>query len=189
MPDDRRPPGSGLDPELRESLELMAALVASMSDRLEGQANALDRVAGALAETRAATFALRERMDPRVYVEELGRLADRRLANTVGVLQHGARELARQTGETNRVLHDAARNSGQAVTLAYREREAAEAWRHRRRRFLLWAGPALALFLLLAAALAPRVVASSPTLCPLLGTTWLPALGSGGPACVFAAWP
>lgn len=95
MPDDRRPPGSGLDPELRESLELMAALVASMSDRLEGQADALDRVAGVLAETRAATFALRERMDPRVYVEELGRLADRRLANTVGVLQHGTRELAR----------------------------------------------------------------------------------------------
>ena len=51
MPDDRRPLRSGLDPELRKALELFATVSASVSDRVDGQTDALDRVAKALAET------------------------------------------------------------------------------------------------------------------------------------------
>ena len=57
MPDDRCPLRSGLDLELREALELLATVAASVSDRVDGQTDALDRMAKALTETRTVAFA------------------------------------------------------------------------------------------------------------------------------------
>ena len=182
MPDDRR----GLpDAELRESLELMATLVASMSDRLEAQTDALDRVAKVLAETRTAAFAARKPVDPTAYAERFAEIAERRLQNTAGALQHAGQELARRTHEANAALRDAALQAGAKIALAHQEHEAARAWRDRRRQFLNWAGPALLVFLLLTAMLVPRLMAASPILCSLVGGNWYP--GTRGPTCAFTA--
>ena len=57
----------------------MASLVASVSDRVEGQAGALDRMSKVLAETRTAAFATRKHTDPAGYADQVAAQVEHRL--------------------------------------------------------------------------------------------------------------
>jgi hypothetical protein len=180
MPDDRRPPRphgapaspAALDAELRESLELMATLVASVSDRVDGQANALDRMAKVLAETRTAAFTTRKHTDPAGYADQVARQVEERLGRALGTLIQTANLLGEKTAHASRVLQEAERTASDAKRAAASEKSQAAAWRDRRRRLALWAAPALLALLLLTALLAPRLMAASETLCTLAGSSW-----------------
>ena len=182
MPDDRRPPRSDLDAELRESLELMATLVASVSDRVEGQASALDRVAKVLAETRTAAFATRKHTDPAGYADQVAAQVEHRLGETLRALSRATNLLAQETDKNRRLLDEDRALGRDATRLKVREAEHAARWR---RRLLLWAAPALLALILFATLLAPRLLAASDALCTLAGASWFE--GAYGRSCAFYA--
>lgn len=119
MPDDRRrtspsnaDPAHGrrvgrapapLDPELRETLELLATVAASVSDRVEGQSAALDRMAKVLAETRTAAFAARKQTDPRLHADQVASLVEDRLGRTLAVLHQNASRLGQEADRARRL--------------------------------------------------------------------------------------
>ena len=201
MPDDRRhPPRSGHghgqrlgrvptppDDELRESLELLATVAASVSDRVEGQSAALDRMAKVLAETRTAAFAARKHTDPERTAEQVAAQVERYVLPSAENLGKVVLGLARETATTARVMDEARALRRDMDTLkAHEDREAAR-WRDRRRTLLLWGVPVLLALLLLTALLAPRALALDESLCTLVGG--LP-LGDGSatrPGCWFPA--
>ena len=57
--------------ELRETLDLLGTLVASMSDRVDGQAATLDKLIKTAAETRAAAFHAKAQMDMKPVAEAI----------------------------------------------------------------------------------------------------------------------
>ena len=71
MPDDDTPPPQPRHlhlvtrdaEEIREMLDLLGTLVASVSDRVEGQSDTLDKLIQTAAETRAAAFHAKAQMD------------------------------------------------------------------------------------------------------------------------------
>ena len=188
MPDDRRPPRSGLDPELREALELLATVAASVSDRVDGQTDALDRVAKALAETRTAAFAARKQTDPRLHADQVAGQVEHRLGDTLRALRQSTSSLGQHTDRAGRAFQDLQGHVAGAKRAAACEEWEARDWRRRRRRLVLWAAPALLALLLLTALLAPRAMAAHEALCALAGATWWQSDATGQGICAFAAW-
>ena len=60
------------DDELRETLELLSTVMASVSDRVDAQTGVLDRVNKTATEARQAAFAARSQTDPKCYGELVG---------------------------------------------------------------------------------------------------------------------
>ena len=172
MPDDRRrpprPPGPP-DDELRESLELLATVAASVSDRVEGQSTALDRMAKVLAETRTAAFAARKHTDPARTAEQVAGQVEDRLGHTLRALSATAQTLAHETAKTRRLMDETNALHQDVGALKAREAREARLWR---RRLMLWGPSVLLAVLLLSAVLVPRVMAAHETLCTLAGASW-----------------
>ena len=185
MPDDRRPSRSGLDPELREALELLATVSASVSDRVDGQTDALDRMAKALAETRTAAFAARKQTDPALHADRVAAQVEGRLGDTLRALRQSAGSLGGHTDRAGRAFQDLQDHVVGAKHAAAREAWEAREWRRQRRRLALWAAPALLALLLLTALLAPRAMAAHETLCSLAGATWWQDDATTRTACTF----
>lgn len=78
--------------ELRETLDMLATVVASMSDRLEGQAQLLDRLTKTAAETRAAAFHAKSQMDMRPVADAIANA----MAKDVGPIGAHMRTLQRE---------------------------------------------------------------------------------------------
>lgn len=185
MPDDRRrpprPPGPP-DDDLREALELLATVAASVSDRVEGQSTALDRMAKVLAETRTAAFAARKHTDPARTADQVAAQVEHRLSETLRALSRTTNLLAQETDKNRRLLDEDRALGRDATRLKLREAEHAARWR---RRLLLWTVPAVLVLILFAALLAPRLLAASDALCTLAGASWLE--GAYGRSCAFYA--
>lgn len=75
MPDTASPALS--DDELRETLDMIGTVLASVSDRVDGQTDALDRLVKTATEARQAAFAARSQTDPAKFGEILNQLRDR----------------------------------------------------------------------------------------------------------------
>ena len=172
MPDDRRRPPRPPDPpddELRESLELLATVAASVSDRVEGQSAALDRMAKVLAETRSAAFAARNHTDPAHTAEQVATQVRAHVLPTARSLAETALDLTRGAAAASKVIHEVhALRQDMASLKAHEDREAVR-WR---RRLMLWGPSALLVVMLLTAIAAPRLLAAHEGLCEIVGTTW-----------------
>ena len=175
-------PPAPLDPELREALELLATVFASVSNRVDGQTDALDRMAKALAETRTAAFAARKHTDPARTADQVAAQVEHRLSETLRALARTSNLLAQETDKNRRPLDDDRALGRDATRLKVREAEHAARWR---RRLLAWAAPALLALLLFATLLAPRLLAASDALCTLAGASWFE--GAYGRSCAFYA--
>ena len=62
------------DDELRETLELLSTVMASVSDRVDAQTGVLDRVNKTATEARQAAFAARSQTDPKNTASWSGKL-------------------------------------------------------------------------------------------------------------------
>ena len=163
-------------------------MAASVSDRVDGQTDALDRMAKALAETRTAAFAARKQTDPRAYADQVAGLVEDRLGRTLAVLHQNAARLEHEANRVQRLTDQTRELRGDAVALKQREAHDAAEWRAGRRRLLLWTAPFLLVLLLLTAVLVPRAMAASETLCTLAGAEWSPGGEYLSPSCRFDAW-
>ena len=168
--------------DLTRTLDVLATIVASVSDRVDGQTAALGKLAGTAAETRQAAFAARSQADP-------GKLASEVEGALNKVMLPRLRELA---GSVERYGRKAEDQDGALAKLKGQASDLARDLRHARERAALWRARlpgivAAALVLVLALlAFAPRLMTDYPVTCLLMGGDWGDYRGwDHGTACHF----
>ncbi|MGB3556145.1 MAG: hypothetical protein WBA25_16070, partial [Jannaschia sp.] len=85
------------DEDLRETLELLSTVMASVSDRVDDQTGALDRINKTATEARQAAFAAKAQTDPKHYGELVGQAIDGQLSETLRRLEYATNHLDRGT--------------------------------------------------------------------------------------------
>ena len=163
MPDTSHSPALS-DAELRETLDLLATILASVSDRTDSQSEALDRLAKVSAETRQAAFAARTQSDPEPIVRTLGeytatalRPIQQHLQSLAKAAQHDRAAIKQELEELRNLRADLHRRRARATRV---------------RTALPWLGlGALVLILALSVGL-PRVLSDTPWSCAAIGGTW-----------------
>lgn len=165
---------------MTETLDALATIVASVSDRVDGQTDALGKLAGTAAETRQAAFAARAQSDPGQLAAEVTDALNEAMVPRLRELTTAVAELTRTAQ-----AHGETRNRAETQLLDMkRELRAARADTLRWRGYLggaLLGGVALALALTL---VLPRIVPPTAFICHLAGGTWVGS-AAGEDACVF----
>ena len=168
------------DAELRETLDLMATAVASMSDRIDALTVAADRQIKVSTEARIAAFAAKDQTDPKRHGEALAKTLNAGLGQVATDMAEIVRRLALQTDRTLGALAKSEDDRSSAVReVLERERKA-----ERLNRRLPWFGlGALVMALAMTVAL-PRFMAGNASMCAVLGASWTTTT-TGVDACVF----
>lgn len=168
------------DAELRETLDLMATAVASMSDRIDALTAAADRQIKVSTEARIAAFDARDQTDPKRYGEALAKTLNAGLGQVATDMAEIVRRLALQTDRTMTTLARSEDDTSRAVReLSERERKA-----ERLKRRLPWFGLGALVLALAMTVTLPRFLASNASMCAVLGATWTTTT-TGVDACVF----
>lgn len=150
--------------DMAETLDALATIVASVSDRVSDQTDALGKLTKTAAETRQAAFAARSQSDPGQLAAEVNQALNDAMVPRL-------RELTAATAELTRTAqaHGEARNRAEGQVLDMkRELRAARADTLRWKGYLgsaLLGGVVLALALLLAL---PRFVGAHPLGCRMM---------------------
>lgn len=167
------------DADLRETLDLLSTVVASVSDRMDSQTQAIDRLTKTAAETRQAAFAARSQSDPELFAGHMSQQVGAALqipveahAQLVKILSEEIKRLVELNGE-----HKATRE--ELLKSIRREKVEAERWR-KRTPFIAAFGLVLVLGLGLGL---PRFMAQNAVTCGIIGGHMLVPTASG-PACV-----
>ena len=166
--------------ELRETIDLLATVVASVSNRVNAHGEILDQVNQSSAEARQAAFAASSQTDPKKYGTLIAETVDGNLRESLLLVQQAGQSLMKRTELTKAAMKQA-EDSAQTILkkIEHREEQAA---RSKRNQPWLITGAAL-LGIALAVAL-PRFLASNATTCAAIGAVWQEA-NPGGNACVF----
>jgi|TARA_R110001599_G_scaffold82062_3_gene221157 hypothetical protein len=168
------------DAELRETLDLMATAVASMSNRIDGLTKVANRQIEVSTEARIAAFAAREQTNPEHYGELIGQTIDGRIADSLKRLNKAAGVLLDSAERSSASFQETTTQHSNTLRLIQELREKQQS----DRRWLPWVGlGGVVLALVLTVAL-PRFLASYPSTCAVLGATWT-ATTEGVNACVF----
>jgi len=178
MPDQSAAPALS-DADLRETLDLLSTVVASVSDRMDSQTQAIDRLTKTAAETRQAAFAARSQTDPELFAEQAGAQIGKSLTpavdtqiQLVNMLAEEIQRLAVLNSE-----HKATREN--LLKSIRREKAEAERWK-KRIPFIAIFGLVLVLGLGLGL---PRFMADNAATCRMIGGQMLVPT-TGDPACV-----
>ena len=92
--------------ELRETLDLLGTLVASMSDRLDGQVAILDKLTKTAAETRTAAFHAKSQMDMRPVAEAIAEVMGRDVRPIADRLRKLQQEIEADRAKTRAAFDD-----------------------------------------------------------------------------------
>lgn len=167
------------DDELRETIDLLSTVLASVSDRVDAQTGAMDRLVKTATEARQAAFAARSQTSPENYGEIITETLDRHLGESFVRLVQAANLLNRQTDQTSKVL-EKAREDKWAILNNVRDRERKA---ERLKRNLPWFGLGAVVLAIAMTVALPRFSAINGATCAVFGGQWLTAT-SGGFACV-----
>ena len=171
------------DAELRETLDLLSTVVASVSDRVDNQGNAIDKLTKTAAATRQAAFAAQKQTDPERYGEIIASTVDRQTRDalqqrvaTIGEL------LSRERHAAQKVFNEVHSVKDEILKNIRREAEDANGWR---KRIPFIAAVSVVLVLGFSVG-APRFMAVYGQSCQIIGGEWLKTT-SEVRACVFYA--
>lgn len=168
------------DDELRETLELLSTVLASVSDRVDDQTKALDRINKTATEARQAAFAAKAQTDPAHYGELVGKAIDGQINDNLVRMGRMAVDLGQQTNITRNVLKQAEEDKWDVINdIRARERKA-----DRLKRSLPWLGLGAVILVLVLSVALPRFMASYPATCAVIGGVWT-STTTGTNACVF----
>ena len=168
------------DDELRETLELLSTVMASVSDRVDDQTKALDRINKTATEARQAAFAAKAQTDPERYGALVGQTIDGHLSETLQRLEYATNHLDRGTKQTAEVLGQARQDQRDTLRSISNREERLRDWQARWPWFALGT---VVLALAMSVAL-PRFMASHPSTCAIIGGVWT-STTTGTDACVF----
>lgn len=168
------------DDELRETLDRLAALSLDMSDRLEEQTKAINRISTATSEARRAAQAAKDQTNPENYGELVGATIDGRINDNLVRMGQMAGDLLRASNHTREVLKKAEDDKSDAVRAVWEREQKVERLKSR----LPWLGLGAVVLVLAMTVLLPRFLASNSSTCAVIGATWT-ATTEGVNACVF----
>ena len=175
-------PPAPSDQELRDILDMLGTVVASVSDRVDAQTEVLARVNKTATEARQAAFAARAQTDPKKYGDLVGEAVNDAIGDTVRRMKSTAEALDYQTGKANAALNQIDQDKWAMVRELNAREVSVERFKSRLPWFVLGAVVlALAMTLLL-----PGFLASNGATCAAMGGQWTRTT-TGGDACVFYA--
>lgn len=168
------------DDELRETLDMIGTVVASVSDRVDAQTGALDRLNKTATEARQAAFAAQAQTDPKLYGQIIGEVSVRLIEQSVSNLKRTAEDLRVQTHHVGTVLKKIDDGTQQDRQNIYERERRVDAFKAK----LPWMAFAVGVFAIVMTLTMPRFIARFPAGCGVLGGTWTP-VASGDHACGF----
>lgn len=180
MPDPSTSPAPLSDDDLRETMDLLATAVASISDRVDDQTRVLDRVNKTATEARSAAFAAQKQTDPEHYGELVGATIDRRIGTTLTRIDQMANDLRQASNHTLDVLRKAEQDKSAALRQLWQREQKLNRFKSR----LPWFGLGAVVLALALTVMLPRFLASNASTCAVLGAVWLTTT-EGTDACVF----
>ena len=186
MPDDQPPhPPALSDAELRETLDLMSTVLASLSNRVDAQTGALDRLTKTAAEARIAAFVARDQTDPKHHGQIIGQMVAHGIEQSLDGLGRFRADLAKTAREAAAALK-AANDDGGAIYRSNQAAAEAEARikRVRPRLILLATVLTIGISATLILTLPRFFSASNSTVCIVLGGRHFVSY-DGKPACAF----
>ena len=168
------------DADLRETLDLMATAVASMSDRIDALTTATDKQMKLSTEARIAAFAAKDQTDPKRYAEVIGQTVEEHIADSLRTLNQACNDVLSGIQRSNASFQETTTAHSDTLRLMNEHRQA----RERDRKLLPWVSlGAVVLVLALTMAL-PRLMASNGSMCAVLGATCT-TTSTDVDACVF----
>ena len=168
------------DKELRETVDLMATAVASMSNRIDGLTKAANRQIEVSTEARISAFAARDQTNPKKYGELVGATIDGKINDNLVRMGQMCVDLFSASNRAQDALKKAEEDKSAALRQVWEREHKAKQLKSR----LPWFGlGALVLALVMTIAF-PHFLASYPSTCAVLGATWT-ATTEGVNACVF----
>ena len=88
------------DDELRETLDLMATAIASMSNRIDDLTTVADKQIKVSTEARIAAFAARDQTDPKAFCQIVGNVIDGEIDENLGRMARMATNLLKVSNRT-----------------------------------------------------------------------------------------
>jgi len=168
------------DDELRETLDMVGTVLASVSDRVDAQSNSMDRLVKTATEARQAAFAARSQTDPELYGEII---ADTIQSKTQGAFERIVKAgilLTNETEKTARVLEQAKEDKWTVLRDVRNREEKADRLKH----LLPWFGLGAIVVVLAMTVMLPHFLASNSTGCAVIRGQWTTTT-TGVDACVF----
>lgn len=184
MTDQSDPDQTGLlalsDDELRETLDLMATAIASMSNRIDDLTTVADKQIKVSTEARIAAFAARDQTDPKAFGQLVGEVIDGEIDENLGRMARMATDLLKVSNRTQEVLKKAEEDKSAALRDLWDREQKVDRFKGR----LPWFALGAVVLALVLTVMLPRFLASNASMCAVLGATWT-ATTSGVDACVF----
>ncbi|MGH1447742.1 MAG: hypothetical protein ACRBBO_17055 [Cognatishimia sp.] len=180
MSDQSPSPAPLSDGELRETLDMVGTVLASVSDRVDAQTNTMDRLVKTATEARQAAFSAQNQTDPEKYSEIMADAFDEHLAGRIAQFADLGALLQHQTYQTNAALKEAEKDRSEALRQVWEREGKADRLKNR----LPWFGLGALVFALVLAVLLPRFSATNSTTCVVFGGEWVRTT-DGHPACVY----
>ena len=168
------------DDELRETLDRLAALSLDMSDRLEEQTKAINRISTATSEARRAAQAAKDQTNPETYGELVGATIDGKINDNLARMGRMATDLLKVSNRTQEVLKKAEDDKSAALRGIWEREQNVERLKSR----LPWFGLGAVVLALAMSLLLPRFLVSNAATCAVLGASWTTTT-TGVDACVF----
>lgn len=168
------------DDELRETLDRLAALSLDMSDRLEEQTKAINRISTATSEARRAAQAAKDQTNPENYGELVGATIDGKINDNLARMGRMATDLLKVSNRTQEVLKKAEDDQSATLRDIWEREQKADRLKSR----LPWFGLGVLVLALVMSVLLPRFLASNASACAVLGASWTTTT-TGVDACVF----
>ncbi|MEP2843240.1 MULTISPECIES: hypothetical protein [Alphaproteobacteria] len=170
------------DDELGETLDRLAALSLDMSDRLEEQTKAINRISTATSEARRAAQAAKDQTNPENYGELVGATIDGKINDNLVRMGQMCVDLFEAANRTQEVLKKAEDDKSAALRDIWEREQKATLLKSR----LPWFGLGAVVLALVMTVLLPRFLASNGSTCAALGASWTTTT-TGIDACVFYA--
>ncbi|WP_209599750.1 hypothetical protein [Ruegeria sp. HKCCSA071] len=179
MNDQSPSPAPLSDEELRETLDMVGTVLASVSDRVDDQTRVLDRVHKTATEARQAAFAAQTQTDPEHYGDLVGHAINARVRGSLEAISQVADALGAQSRHTDAVLKKAEQDKWEVFKDIREQEREIECSKTR----LSWFGLGVVVLALTMTVTLPRFSAYNSTTCGVFGGVWTQTM-DGYPACV-----
>ena len=156
------------DDELRETLDLMATAVASMSDRIDALTAVADKQIKVSTEARIAAFAAKDQTDPKRYGEMIGQTVHARLADGLKRLDAASTDVLRGVQHAQASYQETTTAHSDTLRLMNEHRQE----RQKDRKLLPWVALGAVVLTLVLTVTLPRFMAITASTCVVLGGVW-----------------
>lgn len=156
------------DDELRETLDLLSTVMASVSDRVDANTQVLDRLNKTATEARQAAFAAKAQTDPKAYGELVGGTIDGKINDNLVRMGQMCVDLFEASNRAQEVLKKAEEDRSAALRQIWEREQKIDLLKSR----LPWFGLGAVVLALTMTVLLPRFLVRNASACAIIGGSW-----------------